>query len=105
MEIFRLREGAWVSMKTQGFKDIFVANGLYLDLTDQDYVNFIGSPDNVRSLIKKKEETIKSLLDSVPSVPIGNCLFIHNGDLFFDFGRFVIDLSRCKIDRKIVEMF
>jgi hypothetical protein len=42
-------------MDLDGLKDIFVANGIYKDLLNQDYVNFIGNPDLVRQIILQKK--------------------------------------------------
>ena len=32
-------------------KDIFVANGIYKDLLDQDYVNFMANPSIISNMI------------------------------------------------------
>lgn len=71
-------------MDQDGAKDIFVANGLYKDLTDQDYINFIGSPDKIRGMIQKGKEVIKSLVDSIPSEPLSNAAFINEGNMKFN---------------------
>ncbi len=70
-------------MDDDGHKDIFVANGLYKDLTDQDYINFIGDPSKIRGMIKNGKEVIKSLVDSIPSEPQPNAAFINQRDLSF----------------------
>jgi len=66
-----------------GFKDIFVANGIFKDLTDQDYVQFMANPDEIRKLISKEKEAIKKLIDMMPSHPLSNYAFHNNGDLTF----------------------
>ena len=66
-------------LDNDGLKDIFVANGIYKDLLDQDYVNFIGNPDMVRSILMKKKAVIKQLIDSIPSHKVPNYAF-HNLD-------------------------
>ncbi|MEO5891526.1 MAG: VCBS repeat-containing protein, partial [Ferruginibacter sp.] len=67
-----------------GFKDIFVANGIYKDITDQDYIQYTASADNVREKILNKEKNIMSnLIDLIPSHPISNYAFSNNGDLTF----------------------
>ncbi|HEY0653471.1 MAG TPA: VCBS repeat-containing protein, partial [Chryseosolibacter sp.] len=70
-------------MDNDGLKDIFVANGIYKDLLDQDYVNFIGNPEMVREILRKERRVMKRLVDSIPSNPIQNYLFKNNGDLTF----------------------
>ncbi len=71
-------------MDNDGSKDIFVANGIYKDLLDQDYVNFIGDPEVVRSILKQKNNVIKQLIDSIPSNKVSNYAFKNNNNLKFD---------------------
>jgi hypothetical protein len=35
-----------------GWKDLFIANGIYQDLTDQDFLNYIADKDVVESMTK-----------------------------------------------------
>ena len=57
-------------MDMDGFKDIFVANGIYKDLTDQDYLNFYNDPATIQGMIKKEKNVIKKLIDAIPSEKI-----------------------------------
>lgn len=70
-------------MNNDGNKDIFVANGIYKDLTDQDYVNFIGDPNNVRTILREENKVIKRLVDSIPSEALVNAAFINKGNMHF----------------------
>ena len=71
-------------LDNDGFKDIFVANGIYKDLFDQDYGSFSADPANVRSILFRKEKGgIKSLIDTIPTEAISNYAFQNNGDLTF----------------------
>ncbi|HNV28207.1 MAG TPA: VCBS repeat-containing protein [Cyclobacteriaceae bacterium] len=56
-------------------KDIFVANGIGKDLTDQDYVNFMADPSAVKDILKRKGAVIKELIDVIPSEPLSNYMF------------------------------
>ncbi|MCB9294074.1 MAG: VCBS repeat-containing protein [Lewinellaceae bacterium] len=67
-----------------GWKDIFVANGIFKDLTDQDYINFYSDPEKVRELIKEEREgAVTRMIDEMPSEAIPNYAFRNNGDLTF----------------------
>jgi hypothetical protein len=67
-----------------GFKDIFVANGIYKDLTDQDYIQYTANPVEVRKILKaEKNGGIKKLIDLMPSNPLSNYAYHNNGDLTF----------------------
>jgi enediyne biosynthesis protein E4 len=70
-------------MDNDGLKDIFVANGIYKDLLDQDYVNFIATPDFIRQSINKKTEVLKQLIDSIPTNKIPNYAFKNDGGMMF----------------------
>lgn len=67
-----------------GYKDIFVANGIYKDLFDQDYQNFMSDPNNVRNILMRDGNGgIKKLIDTIPSEPVPNYIFHNNRDLTF----------------------
>ncbi|MCB0676084.1 MAG: VCBS repeat-containing protein, partial [Saprospiraceae bacterium] len=66
-----------------GWKDIFVANGIYKDLTDQDYINFYSDPNTVRAILSRKNAVIETMIDAIPSEPVPNYAFHNNGDLTF----------------------
>ena len=72
-------------LDNDGYKDIFVANGIYKDITDQDYIQYsAASHDLIRDQILNKEKNIiKRLIDLIPSHAISNYAFQNNGDLTF----------------------
>ena len=61
-----------------GYRDIFVANGIYKDLTDQDYIHFFASPETVRKILQKEKAVIAQLIDSIPSEPVPNYAFVRD---------------------------
>jgi len=67
-----------------GSKDIFVANGIYKDLLNQDYIQFMGDPETVRAILTREKAVIKQLVDSIPSEKISNYLFRQTGNLEFE---------------------
>ena len=66
-----------------GSKDIFVANGIYKDLTDLDYINYDFDPNSIKSMIENKEKVIIKMMDKVPSEAQPNELFLNIGNLKF----------------------
>jgi hypothetical protein len=70
-------------LDNDGWKDIFVANGIFKDLFDQDYLNFMSDPNIVRSVLNRKGGGIKAMVDTIPSEKIPNCAFQNNGNLTF----------------------
>ncbi|MCZ6694208.1 MAG: VCBS repeat-containing protein [Bacteroidetes bacterium] len=62
-----------------GFKDIFVANGIHQDLTNQDYLQFISNEETIKAIITKSGVDYKALVDAIPSNRIPNYAFKNNG--------------------------
>ena len=71
-------------MDNDGLKDIFVASGIYKDLINQDYINFVADQTTVRNILRVNNKSgIKQLVDSIPSNKIPSYAFHNNGDLTF----------------------
>jgi len=70
-------------MDNDGFKDIFVANGIYKDLLDQDYVTYVAHPDFIRRTILEKGKVLRQLIDSIPSHRLPNYAYKNEGNLHF----------------------
>ncbi|HLF36202.1 MAG TPA: VCBS repeat-containing protein [Cyclobacteriaceae bacterium] len=70
-------------MDNDGWKDLFVANGIFKDLLDQDYINFYSDPAIVRNLIRNQEHAILTMINDMPSVRVPNYAFRNNRDLTF----------------------
>lgn len=70
-------------MDNDGQKDIFVANGIYQDLTNQDFLQFASNEEFVRSVLAKNSVDYKKLMDIIPSTPIANYAFQNRGNLQF----------------------
>ena len=65
-----------------GWKDIFVSNGISKDLTDQDFLTFFSS-DEVLKHVKKTGFRFKELIEKMPAFPIPNYGFINQKNLQF----------------------
>ncbi|MBG9376055.1 VCBS repeat-containing protein [Panacibacter sp. DH6] len=72
-------------LDNDGYKDIYVANGIYKDITDQDYIQYsAGAFADIRQkILDKKTNVITGLIDLIPSVAVSNYAFRNNGDLTF----------------------
>ncbi|MES2649361.1 MAG: VCBS repeat-containing protein [Bacteroidota bacterium] len=69
-------------LNNDGLKDIFVANGIYQDLTNEDYVQYISNEDFYRKVVSGTAD-YKTMIDLIPSHAIPNYAFSNNGDLTF----------------------
>jgi hypothetical protein len=75
--------GALISdLDNDGLKDIFVANGIYQDLTNEDYIQYISNENFYKQVVSGKAD-FKKLIDLIPSTPISNYAFCNNGNLTF----------------------
>lgn len=70
-------------MDNDGLKDVFISNGIYKDLLDRDYLNYMSEPNTVKNLMHSSSETIKKMIDVMPSKAIPNAAFINKGNLRF----------------------
>lgn len=67
-----------------GLRDLFIANGIYGDLTDQDYINYISNEEVLRSIITEGGVDYKTLTEVIPSNKIPNYMYRNKGDLEFE---------------------
>lgn len=56
-------------------KEIFVCNGIYKDVTNQDFVEFLGSTEQMKAAIDGKKVDFRKLVDAMPSVKLPNYMF------------------------------
>jgi len=72
-------------LDNDGLKDIFVANGIYKDITDQDYIQYTADATAAikQKILNKEKNIITNLVDIIPSHAIPNYAFSNNGDLTF----------------------
>jgi len=69
-------------MNNDGWKDLYVCNGISKDLTDQDFLEFFRNPETMNRY-RENGFDITDILDKMPSVPIPNYAFINQRNLFF----------------------
>ena len=81
-------EWSWASLAqdydNDGLKDLFVSNGIFKDILDKDYLNYSANETMIRSMIERKEQVLTMLIDSMPSVPVMNCMFKNIGNMQFE---------------------
>lgn len=71
--------------------DIYVSNGIYNDVIDQDFIDFFANDLNQRMVLSGQKEKFDNILNQMPSNPIANNFFHNEGNLKFaekgkDFG-------------------
>jgi mannose-6-phosphate isomerase-like protein (cupin superfamily) len=69
--------------QNDGLKDIFVSNGIYQDLTDQDFLSLVTQDEVSMRITAGGSVDFEKLISYIPSVPVPNHGFVNNGDLTF----------------------
>jgi hypothetical protein len=70
-------------MDNDGLKDVFVANGIYQDLTNQDYLQYVSNEEVVKSIVTNNKVDYRKLVELIPSNPVPDYTFKNLGDLKF----------------------
>ena len=70
-------------MDNDGFKDIFVSNGIYHDLTNQDFIDFFANDIIQKMILTGQKEEKEMIINKMPSTPISNYAFKNQGDFEF----------------------
>ncbi|MCD9017923.1 VCBS repeat-containing protein [Fulvivirgaceae bacterium QH1ED-6-2] len=56
-------------------KEIYVSNGIYRDLTNLDFIDFLGSSEQMQAAIEGKKVDFNAFIERMPSVPQPNYMF------------------------------
>lgn len=67
-----------------GLTDIYVCNGIYHDVTDQDFIDFFADEVMQQMVLRGKKEEVNNIIKRMPSNPIPNNMFHNNGHLRFE---------------------
>ncbi len=70
-------------LDNDGLKDIFVSNGIYRDVTDQDYLEYLSAEENMREILSGDRIDFSGLIARIPSTPLPNVVFRNEGGLRF----------------------
>ena len=70
-------------MNNDGLRDLYIANGIFRDLTDQDYLQYVSSEQVLMSIMSGEEVDYAKLVEIIPSRPVKNHAYINQGNLTF----------------------
>lgn len=66
-------------MENDGYKDLFVANGIFQDLTNRDFLDYIANDEFKKEVVASGKVDFKKLVDAIPSNPVPNRAFRNQG--------------------------
>ncbi|MFV8375714.1 VCBS repeat-containing protein [Flavobacterium sp. LB1P71] len=70
-------------MDNDGYKDIFVSNGIYNDLTNQDFMDFFANSFFQKLATSGKKDEMEMIIAKMPSTPIPNYAYKNNKNITF----------------------
>lgn len=71
-------------MDNDGLKDIFVSNGIYHDITDLDFINFLSDEEQLKKVVKESGRVdFRDFVEYLPHNKQKNFAFINQGGLRF----------------------
>ena len=73
----------FADLDNDGWKDLYITNGIYRRPNDLDYINYVGNEAIQASLARGDTNTIRSVLRHMPQVALSNYAFHNNRDLTF----------------------
>ncbi len=75
--------GLIFDMDNDGYRDIFVTNGVNHDLTDLDFVDFFANEIIQNMALTGQKEAVDSIIDKMPVKPQPNYAYKNNHDITF----------------------
>lgn len=63
--------------------DIYVCNGIYHDVTDQDFIDFFANDIIQKMTMTGEKEELNEVISKMPSIPVANKAFQNKGNLEF----------------------
>lgn len=75
--------GLLFDMDNDGFKDIYITNGINHDLTDLDFVDFFANEIIQEMALTGEKQSIDSIIAKMPIAPQPNYAYRNKGDITF----------------------
>lgn len=66
-----------------GYNDLYICNGIYRDLTNQDFLDFDAN-EIKEKMIRTGEKSLTELVTRIPSIAVPNKMFRNKGNLQFE---------------------
>jgi hypothetical protein len=67
-----------------GYTDLYISNGIYHDLTNQDFIDFFANDIVKKMVMSGKKDEVDAIINKMSSVPLKNKVFRNTGKLKFD---------------------
>ena len=78
-----------------GWNDIFISNGIYRDITDMDFSEFLANKANVDKVVSEKGRfDFRDFLPYIPSKKLSNYAYVNQHDLTFKNKAYELGLGK-----------
>lgn len=67
-----------------GFPDLYICNGIFHDLTNQDFIDFFANDVVQKMVITGKKEEVDDVINKMSSTPLKNKVYRNTGKLTFE---------------------
>ena len=67
-----------------GYRDIYICNGIYQDVTNQDFIDFFANDIIQKMALTGEKEEMDKVIEKMPSIPQINVFFKNKQDLTFE---------------------
>lgn len=75
--------GLIADFNNDGYKEIFIANGIYRDVTDQDFLDYMANEENVKAALEGRKIDYQKVIKDMPTHKLSNFMFTRNGELHY----------------------
>ncbi len=75
--------GLILDMDNDGYKDIYITNGIIHDLTDIDFVSFLANEVIQNIVLTGEKADVNQIISKMPSTPLSNYAYRNKGNLTF----------------------
>lgn len=76
--------GLMFDADNDGYTDLYVCNGIYLDVTDQDFIDFFANDVIQKMVLTGKKDEVDEVISKMPSNPVVNKAYRNLGNLKFE---------------------
>ena len=86
--------GLFFDFNNDGWKDLFVCNGIYKDITNNDYLDFFADEKMKKRVAAEGKFNYEEFLSPAPSNPVANYALVNNKSLFFNNEAYALGLGK-----------
>ena len=67
-----------------GYSDLYISNGIFHDLTNQDFIDFFANDIVQKMVMSGKKDEVDAIINKMSSVPLKNKVYKNSGKLKFE---------------------